>query len=96
LTDNGEPTERGPAKASTFRPLYGGTTGTPAQMSYFREFFDKYQGVFQWHIELQDQAIRTERVVTATGRQFEFPAYTAPGMVQLVLRHRSLTILSSP
>jgi DNA polymerase I-like protein with 3'-5' exonuclease and polymerase domains len=73
LTNNGEPTERGPAKASTFRPLYGGTTGTPAQMAYFREFFDKYQGVFQWHIELQDQAIRTERVVTATGRQFEFP-----------------------
>ena len=73
MTDNGEPTERGPAKASTFRPLYGGTTGTPAQMAYFQELFDKYQGVFQWHIELQDQAIRTERVVTATGRQFEFP-----------------------
>ena len=73
LTEHGEPTERGPAKASTFRPLYGGTSGTPAQMAYFREFFGKYKGIFEWHTQLQEQAIRTGRVVTATGRQFDFP-----------------------
>jgi len=73
LTAHGEPTERGPAKSSTFRPLYGGTSGTPAQMAYFREFFGKYRGVFGWHTELQEQAIRTKRVVTPTGRQFDFP-----------------------
>ena len=49
LTENGEPTERGPAKASTFRPLYGGTQGTPAQRTYFKEFFGKYRGIFKWH-----------------------------------------------
>ena len=73
LTDHGEPTERGPAKASTFRPLYGGTSGTPAQMAYFKEFFTKYQGIFAWHTELQERAIRTKRIITATGRQFDFP-----------------------
>jgi len=73
LTDNGEATDRGAAKASTFRPLYGGTQGTPAQQIYFKEFFGKYQGIFKWHDKLQNEAIATKLVTTATGRQFSFP-----------------------
>ena len=73
LTDNGEATDRGAAKASTFRPLYGGTQGTPAQQIYFKEFFEKYQGIFKWHDKLQNEAIATKVVTTATGRQFSFP-----------------------
>ena len=73
LTDNGEVTDRGAAKASTFRPLYGGTQGTPAQQIYFKEFFGKYQGIFKWHDKLQNEAISTKVVTTATGRQFSFP-----------------------
>ena len=73
LTDNGEPTERGPAKVSTFRPLYGGSQGTFAQREYFREFFGKYIGVFSWHTHLQNEAIENEVITTATGRQFAFP-----------------------
>jgi DNA polymerase I-like protein with 3'-5' exonuclease and polymerase domains len=72
LTDNGEVTDRGAAKASTFRPLYGGTQGTPAQQIYFKEFFGKYQGIFKWHDKLQNEAISTKVVTTATGRQFSF------------------------
>ena len=73
LTENGEPTERGPAKASTFRPLYGGTQGTTAQRTYFKEFFNKYKGIFKWHEHLQNEAIQHKVVTTATGRQFSFP-----------------------
>ena len=73
LTENGEPTDRGAAKASTFRPLYGGTQGTFAQRVYFQEFFGKYSGVFNWHERLQDEAIQNETITTATGRQFKFP-----------------------
>ena len=73
LTENGEPTERGPAKASTFRPLYGGTQGTPAQRTYFKEFFSKYRGIFKWHEQLQNEAIQHKVITTATGRQFSFP-----------------------
>ena len=73
LSDNGEVTDRGAAKASTFRPLYGGTQGTPAQQIYFKEFFGKYQGIFKWHDKLQNEAIATKLVTTATGRQFSFP-----------------------
>ena len=73
LSDNGEPTERGAAKASTFRPLYGGTQGTTAQRTYFKEFFNKYKGIFKWHEHLQNEAIQHKVVTTATGRQFSFP-----------------------
>ena len=73
LSDNGEPTERGAAKASTFRPLYGGTQGTTAQRTYFKEFFNKYKGIFKWHEHLQNEAIQHKLVTTATGRQFSFP-----------------------
>ena len=73
LSDNGEPTERGAAKASTFRPLYGGTQGTIAQRTYFKEFFNKYKGIFKWHEHLQNEAIQHKVVTTATGRQFSFP-----------------------
>ena len=73
LSDNGEPTERGAAKASTFRPLYGGTQGTTAQRIYFKEFFNKYKGIFKWHEHLQNEAIQHKVVTTATGRQFSFP-----------------------
>jgi len=73
LSDNGEATERNAAKASTFRPLYGGTQGTPAQQIYFKEFFGKYKDIFKWHDKLQNEAIATKLVTTATGRQFSFP-----------------------
>ena len=73
LSNNGEPTERGAAKASTFRPLYGGTQGTTAQRTYFKEFFNKYKGIFKWHEHLQNEAIQYKVVTTATGRQFSFP-----------------------
>ena len=73
LTDAGEPTERNPAKPYTFKPLYGGNSGTHAQREYFKEFFNKYQQVFQWHEQLQTEAVRDKRVTTATGRQFDFP-----------------------
>ena len=72
-TDNGEATDRGAAKASTFRPLYGGTQGTPAQQIYFKEFFGKYQGSLSGMTRLQNEAIATKLVTTATGRQFSFP-----------------------
>ena len=73
LSEYGEPTERGPAKASTIRPLYGGTQGTPAQRTYFKEFFSKYRGIFKWQEQLQNEAIQHKVITTATGRQFSFP-----------------------
>jgi DNA polymerase I-like protein with 3'-5' exonuclease and polymerase domains len=45
LTAAGEPTDRQGAKPFTFRPLYGGSSGTPAVQAYCRAFKEKYKGI---------------------------------------------------
>lgn len=42
LTRAGEPTTRRAAKASTFKPMYGGTKGSPAVEAYCKFFAEKY------------------------------------------------------
>lgn len=37
--------QRQGAKEHTFKPLYGGTTGTKRQMEYYQAFKDRYQGI---------------------------------------------------
>ena len=73
LTAKGEPTKRGPAKSRTFKPLYGGTSGTVAERAYYEEFFNKYSRVLEWHDELLNEAVVRRRIQTPTGRQFDFP-----------------------
>ena len=57
------------AKAHTFKPLYGGTTGTDAEKKYYKTFAEKYKGITRWHDELQSQAITYKRVKQPTGRE---------------------------
>jgi DNA polymerase I-like protein with 3'-5' exonuclease and polymerase domains len=45
LTDAGQPTDRQGAKEHTFKPLYGGSSGTDAEQTYYRAFKDRYKGV---------------------------------------------------
>ena len=61
------------AKAHTFKPLYGGTTGTEAQQRYYRAFKDKYEGVTQWHDDLQREAVEKRVITLPSGRQYAFP-----------------------
>ena len=61
------------AKAHTFKPLYGGTTGTDEEKRYYRKFSEKYKGIAKWHEELQTEAIRFKRVKLPTGREYSFP-----------------------
>ena len=42
MTARGEPTTRQEAKAKTFRPLYGGSAGSPALQAYCKAFVQKY------------------------------------------------------
>lgn len=53
------------AKAHTFKPLYGGSSGTPEQRAYYDYFKEKYQGVADaqrsWINEVLDnKCLRTE------------------------------------
>ncbi len=65
--------ERTAAKAHTFKPLYGGTSGTPDEMAYYRAFTDKYPKLAKWHADLQTEAISYNSVALLTGQQFAFP-----------------------
>ena len=73
LTSAGQKTSRQDAKARTFRPLYGGIGGSPAEVQYNRAFINKYNDIAKWHQKLQDEAIREKKITTITGRQFAFP-----------------------
>lgn len=64
------------AKAHTFKPLYGGTTGTPDQQRYYRAFKEKYAGVTAWHDKLQKDAVTKGYVSLPSGREYAFPGTT--------------------
>ena len=61
------------AKAHTFKPLYGGTTGTDDEKKYYKTFAEKYKDITKWHEELQTQAITYKRIKLPTGREYAFP-----------------------
>ena len=62
------------AKAHTFKPLYGGVTGTDDQQRYYRAFKEKYEGVTEWHKELQKEAVGKKEITLPSGRQYAFPS----------------------
>ena len=61
------------AKAHTFKPLYGGVTGTEDEKRYYTKFLEKYKDIKTWHDRLQSEAIRYKRFKLPTGREYSFP-----------------------
>ena len=61
------------AKAHTFKPLYGGVSGTDDQQRYYRAFKDKYKGVTEWHKVLQKDAVTKKEITLPSGRMYAFP-----------------------
>jgi DNA polymerase-1 len=61
------------AKAHTFKPLYGGVTGTEDEKRYYTKFLEKYKDIKSWHDKLQTEAIRYKRIKLPTGREYSFP-----------------------
>jgi|TARA_Y100000310_G_scaffold146443_1_gene145774 DNA polymerase I-like protein with 3'-5' exonuclease and polymerase domains len=68
-----EQIDRQTAKAHTFKPLYGGQSGSPRERAYYKAFIEKYQGIKSWHESLKATAIRNGEVVNPTGRAYAFP-----------------------
>ena len=65
--------ERTAAKAHTFKPLYGGMSGSPNEVEYYQAFVAKYPSLAKWHADLQTEAITHNIVGLHTGQQFAFP-----------------------
>jgi len=61
------------AKAHTFKPLYGGVSGTQSQQAYYKRFKEKYEQVSEWHKELEKQAVTTKIIKLPSGREYCFP-----------------------
>jgi len=61
------------AKADTFKPLFGGQSGTSAQQRYYKAFREKYTGVTTTQREWIDDVLRTKELKTITGLKFYWP-----------------------
>jgi DNA polymerase I-like protein with 3'-5' exonuclease and polymerase domains len=73
LTEAGQATDRQDAKPHTFKPLYGGTSGTAAEQAYYKAFLSMYPDVRAWQERLQNDAIQHKKIVIPSGREYAFP-----------------------
>ena len=60
------------AKAHTFKPLYGGFSGTAEEKTYYAWFKKRYKGIVAWQTSTEDTAIATKLVTLPSGRQYYF------------------------
>lgn len=73
LTDAGQTTGRQDAKAHTFKPLYGGQSGTKAEQAYYAAFKAKYPGVTAAQEAWKLTVLKTKKLRTCSGLVFHWP-----------------------
>jgi DNA polymerase I-like protein with 3'-5' exonuclease and polymerase domains len=73
LTEAKQPTTRQEAKAHTFKPLFGGSSGTKAEQTYYKAFREKYPGIDAAQERWITEVLRTKRLVLPTGMIFYWP-----------------------
>lgn len=61
------------AKAHTFKPLYGGSSGTDAERSYYSYFRERYEGVTATQQRWIDEVLRTGSLRTEWGLRYYWP-----------------------
>lgn len=77
ITAAGQETDRQGAKAHTFKPLFGGRSGTKAEKAYYAAFKEKYKGVAQTQERWKNEAIRNKKFRIPSGLEFFFPRIKA-------------------
>ena len=60
-------------KARTFRPLFGGKSGTPRERKYIAYFQQRYNSVYRMQTKWTMDAARDKFIVTESGSRFYFP-----------------------
>ena len=73
ITDAGQPTTRQEAKVFTFKPLYGGTSGTEAEQAYYKFFQDKYSSMYKTQTGWTHEVLKTKELRTPYGMIFYWP-----------------------
>lgn len=66
-------TSRQEAKAYTFKPLYGGNSGTPKQKAYFEAFRSKYSGIYATQDGWTNRVLKDKQLRIASGLIFYWP-----------------------
>ncbi len=61
------------AKAHTFKPLFGGKSGTKAEVRYYEAFQAKHEGITHVQNEWKSEALETGKVSCPNGLEFYFP-----------------------
>jgi len=73
LTGAGQETDRQGAKEHTFKPLYGGSSGTEAEQTYYRAFKDRYKGVADAQARWIDRVLANKKLETEWGLVYYWP-----------------------
>lgn len=76
LTEAGQPTNRQGGKGHTFKPLFGGTTGTDAEQTYYRFFNERYSAIARTQEGWVQEVIDTGQLLMCTGMRFYWPELT--------------------
>lgn len=61
------------AKAHTFKPLYGGKSGTKKEREYYQYFSDKYSGVTAAQRQWINEVLENKYLVTEWGMRYYWP-----------------------
>ena len=67
------------AKSRTFKPLYGGTTGTRKEQEYYEYFKQHYNGVATTQQGWSYEVLKKKELTTVTGLKFYWPDTTMTG-----------------
>ena len=65
--------QRTAAKSRTFKPLYGGKSGTKKEVEYYQAFQNKYRGVYDEQTRWTLEVLSTGKLRTSTGLIFYWP-----------------------
>ena len=61
------------AKANTFKPTFGGTSGTKDEQAYFKAFKQKYSSLARTQQHWVNTVVNNKEIETVTGVKFFFP-----------------------
>lgn len=65
--------ERTEAKPQTFKPLYGGMSGTDDEIRYYKAFRKKYRKTYETQTAWTHEVLRTKALRTVSGLTFRWP-----------------------
>lgn len=72
-TGDGKHPRRRDAKTHTFKPLYGGVSGTADEKRYYEAFREKYKDITEWQDNMVQEALFSKQVTMPTGLIFYYP-----------------------